>query len=53
MPYLYNGPEDHLCQLRGCTGFTNEDGDEAREYWDGSRDCWVSFCAERIDPDSV
>ena len=54
MPYLYSGPEDTLCQLRGCEA--DEEGSgagEEREYWDGSRDCWVSHVAARIDPDSV
>lgn len=58
MPWLYSGPEDRVCKLRGCSDGEEDEDDEdggrrVHEYWDGSRDVWVTHVAERVDPDAV
>eukprot|EP00961_Rhodomonas_salina_P208588 2814823-Rhodomonas_salina.1 len=58
MPWLYSGPEDRVCKLRGCSDGEEDEDDEdggrrVHEYWDGSRDVWVTHVAERVDPDAI
>ena len=61
MPWLYSGPSDNLCQLRGVEedhgesihGGGEEEGGETGKFWDGSRDRWVSVVSTRINPDAV
>ena len=50
MPYLYSGPDDQLCMLRG----ENEDSEKGIQlYWDGSKDRWISHVSTRVSPDTV
>ena len=63
MPWLYSGPDDNVCELRGVSG--DDDAAAAgaegaaraapREgrFWDGSRDRWVAVVATRVEPDVV
>ena len=59
MPWLYSGPDDKVCQLRGiaaeedCTQDGANVGSAPRQFWDGSRDRWVSEVSTRVDPDAV
>ena len=69
MPWLYSGPDDSLCQLRGVGDEGDEDAgapdaSEAtagpanpdappRKFWDGSRDRWISAVSARVHPDAV
>jgi len=61
MPWLYSGPSDNLCQLRGVEedhgesihGGGEEEGAETGKFWDGSRDRWVSVVSTRVNPDAV
>jgi len=59
MPWLYSGPDDKVCQLRGiaeedCAQDGGANGASApRQFWDGSRDRWVSEVSTRVDPDAV
>ena len=63
MPWLYSGPDDNVCKLRG----VGEDDDAAAagaqgaaraappegRFWDGSRDRWVAVVSTRVEPDVV
>ena len=69
MPWLYSGPDDSVCQLRGVGDEGDEDAgapdaSEAtagpanpdappRKFWDGSRDRWISAVSARVHPDAV
>ena len=59
MPWLYSGPDDKVCQLRGiaaeehCAQDGANVGSAPRQFWDGSRDRWVSEVSTRVDPDAV
>jgi hypothetical protein len=59
MPWLYSGPDDKVCQLRGIAAEEDCDqdgvnvGSAPRQFWDGSRDRWVSEVSTRVDPDAV
>ena len=51
MPYLYAGPDDKLCMLRGVH---EKDGEKPLQaFWDGSKDRWVSHVSTRVSPDAV
>ncbi len=51
MPYLYSGPEDKLCMLRG---LPEKEGDrQVHAFWDGSKDRWVNHVSTRVSPDAV
>ena len=50
MPYLYEGPEDSICSLRGVP---EEAEAEAQAFWDGSKDRWVTHVLTSVAPDNV
>ena len=66
MPWLYSGPDDNVCQLRGFGGDVEDGGaggddagsdppaaPPAARFWDGSRDRWVAVVSTRVEPDEV